>query len=68
MVLWAGIWIWEVTIFIINVYKLHAYEPYRKVLIMNDISLQAKFINFLNIAYILYKSSKMVDLKHEPQS
>ena len=68
MVLWAAIWIWEVTTFITNIYELPEYEPYRKVLIMNDISLQAKFINFLNIAYIMYKSSKMVELRHEPQS
>ena len=35
---------------------------------MNDISLVAKFINFLNVAYVLYKSSKIQGLKHEPHT
>ena len=33
---------------------------------MNDISLIAKFINFLNVAYVLHKSSDMQGVKHEP--
>ena len=44
------------------------YGPYRTVLIMNDISLQAKFLNFLNVAYILYKSYKSNVKKHETES
>ena len=30
---------------------------------MNDVTLQAKFLNFLFVAYILYQSSKMIGLK-----
>ena len=44
------------------------YGPYRTVLIMNDISLQAKFLNFLNVAYILHKSYKSNVEKHETES
>ena len=35
---------------------------------MNDISLVAKFVNFLNVAYVLFKSSKIQSLKHEPHT
>ena len=51
-----------------NYQDLQEFSPYRKVLILNDISLIAKFINFSNVAYVLHKSSDMQGLKREPYS
>ena len=67
LVVWTGVWVSQGVIFILNYQDLKEYEPFRKILIMNIVSFCAKFVNFLIIAFILYKSSRELSPTDEPK-
>ena len=46
--------------------NLTDYGPFRNVVIIDITGFVANLFNFLIVAYVLYKSSKVVGLKHDP--
>ena len=66
LVVWTGGWIATGVIFLHFYTNLDQYEPLQKTIIIDIVSFVANLFVFIVVAYVLYKSSQVVQPKHDP--
>lgn len=62
---WTITWLFEGVIFLLF-YRSKDYKPFRNVVIIDTISFVMNLEIFLIIAYVIYRTSKVVSQKHDP--
>ena len=66
LVAWTATWLGEGALFLMY-YRSQTYKVYRNVVIIDAVSFIMNLDIFMIVAYVLFKSSRAVGLKHDPE-